>query len=232
MITHIERCERGSQNYPRALNELNGMPENLYYKGNISILNEMKSVAIIGSRECSEKALSFSYETGAIAARNNIAVINGLALGCDTAAIKGALSIGGKCVAIMPAGLNSIYPKSNSVLADEILKCGGCLISEYAPDIEPKKYTYVQRDRLQSALSQGIFVVEADLDSGTMHTVEAAIKQRKVMAAYLDALVEASGNRYVIDKKGREITSIQDFEKYLGELPSNEEIKQLSLWDL
>lgn len=232
MITHIEKCEKGSDNYPKALENLKGMPACLYFKGDIAILNDLKSVAIVGSRECSEGALSFSYEVGALAAKKGVAVVNGLALGCDTAAIKGAISNGGKCVAIMPSGLNNIYPKSNSELADKILECGGCIISEYEPDVEPKKYTYVQRDRLQSALSQGVFVVEAGIESGTMHTVEAALKQNRVLAAYADALIKASGNRYVIEKHGKEITNIDDFETFINNLPALGENRQMTLWDL
>ena len=232
MITQIEKCEKGSSNYPKALENLKGMPVCLYYIGDISILNDMKSIAIVGSRECSEGALSFSYEVGALAAKKGVVVVNGLALGCDTAAMKGAVSNGGKCVAIMPSGLNNIYPKSNSELADRILECGGCLISEYEPDVEPKKYTYVQRDRLQSALAQGVFVVEATIESGTMHTVEAALKQDRVLAAYADALIKASGNQYVIDKQGKEISDINDFEMFINNLPARDENRQMTLWDL
>ena len=232
MITHIEKCEKGTPGYPAILDGLKGMPQCLYFKGDISILNRMKSVAIVGSRECTERALSFSREAGALAAAKNVIVINGLAIGCDTAAIEGAVSNGGKCVAIMPSGLNSIYPKSNSKLADEILECGGCIISEYAPDIVPHKYTYVQRDRLQSALAGGVFVVEAGLGSGTMHTVEAALKQNRVLGAYADAMIKASGNQLVIDKHGKPISNIKDLEQFIEDIPQLEENRQMTLWDM
>ena len=81
-------------------------------------------------------------------------VVNGLAVGCDTAALRGALSEGGRCVAVLPCGLDMVVPSVNEYLAQEILEKGGCLISEYAEGTEPEKYRYVQRDRLQGRLSE------------------------------------------------------------------------------
>lgn len=230
MIYHINRCKKGDTDYPKALAELKGMPELLYYKGDISILNKSRNIAIIGSRECSDKALSFSHEAGRVAAECGLNVVNGFAIGCDTAAILGAVENGGKCVAIMPGGLNTIYPKSNSELADKVLDNGGCIISEYEPDTIPKKYTFVERDRLQSAISQGILVVEAQMSSGTMHTVNAAIKQNRCIAAYADAILKASGNDYVINHRGTTVYDEETLKGYFLRLPEIETYEQLSLF--
>ena len=128
----IKYCTVGDNCYPRVLRKIANRPAVLYYKGNITILNERHNLAVIGGRRCSKKAEELAFMTGEYCAQYNINVINGLALGCDTAALKGALHNGGKCVAIMPSGLDNIYPQSNSELADDIVSHGGCLISEYS----------------------------------------------------------------------------------------------------
>lgn len=228
MTYQIFKCAKGDMNYPKAFSNLKGMPDLLYYKGDISLLNTYNSVAIVGSRECSDKSLSFSSEAGETAAKMGLVVVNGLALGCDTAAIVGALRCGGKCVAILPGGLNNIVPKSNENLAKRILDAGGCLISEYAPNVPPKKYTYVQRDKLQSAVSQGVLVVETKIDGGTMHTAEAAIKQRRKIAAYAAELERKSGNKYLLDSGNLPITDLNGLKDYYISLGKDMEWEQLS----
>ncbi len=230
MTYKINRCSVTDDRYPVAFKGLKGMPGVLYYRGDISIVNHNKSVAIIGSRNCSETALFFSREAGRKAAEMGLVVVNGLAIGCDTAAILGALDVGGKCVAILPGGLNHIAPKSNESLAERILDHGGCLLTEYEPDALPKRYTYVQRDRLQSALSQGVLVVETTIDGGTMHTVEAAIKQKRKLAAYAEKLTSNSGNKLIVDKGNMGVSNLDDLREYYLSLERDDIYEQLTLF--
>lgn len=90
-----------NQHYPKGMLKLNKKPI-LFCKGNMELVNASKNVAVIGARRASENGLKISYETGRILAERQITLVNGLALGCDTEAVKGALSAGGKCIAIMP----------------------------------------------------------------------------------------------------------------------------------
>ncbi len=232
MSFSIEKCDIDDDIYPVVLKHLNGMPQVLYYQGNISILNDEKCVAIVGSRDCSDEALSFSRKAGEEAAKQGLVVVNGLAIGCDTAAIIGALDVGGKCAVILPGGLDHITPKSNMKLAERILENGGCLISEYEHDVTPKKYTYVQRDRLQSAISQGVFVVETKIDGGTMHTYEAATKQKRKVAAYVFGLLgNNSGNKLIIDKGNTAVNNVDELKEFYISLGKDMEWEQLSLFD-
>ena len=145
--------------------------------GEISFLNDFRAVAVIGSREASKDAMFNAYMSGQYAAMEGFAVVNGLAVGCDTAALRGALSKGGRCVAVLPCGLDMIVPSVNEELAQEILEKGGCLISEYEAGTGAEKYRFVQRDRLQSGLSEAVLVVYAGEDSGSLKTAEFARKQ-------------------------------------------------------
>lgn len=227
----IYTCEKSDIRYPRGMKELSNMPSLLYYKGNIEIVNQYKNVAVIGSRKASKEGLVFAYDTGKIAAELGINVVNGLALGCDTEALRGALSVGGKCIALMPCGLDRIQPSSNSRLAYDILESGGCLISQYPPGTDVQKYYYIERDRLQSAISQGVLLVEAQMKSGTMHTAEYAIRQYKRLACYWYRMVGMASGNQVLEEKGKASTiktenGVRDF---LVEIKGEGTFEQLSL---
>lgn len=229
----IAICKRDEEQYPRILRQMSGMPSVLYYKGNIGILNQQKSIALIGTRTPSDAGKTLSYESGRRIGTANINLVNGLALGCDTEALKGALAAGGKCVAVMPCGLDEIIPKANQRLAEEILEKGGCLISEYPPGTKVQKYSYVQRDRLQSGVSREVVIVEAELKSGTMHTAEFAMRQHKRLACFYYKMLELhSGNRYLEDTgKAQVLKSLEDMDVLIANvLAENEdEYEQLTL---
>ena len=202
MSYEIMRCESTDEDFPIALNVLKKKPSCIYYVGDIGVLNREKNVAIVGSRDCSEYARHLAYEAGKIAATKHLTVVNGLAVGCDTEALLGALEKNGRCVVVLPGGLNQLYPKQNEKLADRIISSGGCLISEYPPDTKPQRYTFVERDRIQSGLSQGVLVIETASDGGTMHTANAAVSQAKRLAVYASALLKnATGNRLLEEQR-------------------------------
>lgn len=228
----ISYCTIEDKCYPNALKELSDRPVVLYYKGEIGILNAYKNIAVIGSRNCSFKGRELAFKTGRLLAGDGMVVVNGLALGCDTEALRGALDILGKCVAIMPCGLDNIQPKSNRGLAQKIIDAGGCILSEYSVGTSLAKYQYVERDRLQSGVSQGIVIVEAEKQSGTMHTAEFAARQRRRLACYYHKLLEmSSGNKYLADS-GKAV-SIRDEEEALAfarGLPQTEIYQQMSLF--
>ena len=53
-------------------------------------------IAISGSRDTTQQALDAAYRIGRMLAKHGYTIVNGLARGCDTAATKGALSVGDK----------------------------------------------------------------------------------------------------------------------------------------
>ena len=156
----------------------------LYYRGDISLLKK-DVVAVIGSREISEWGRAVAKNISRALCRRGKTVLNGLALGCDAVALKEALDCGGKAVAVMPCGLDEVYPKTNRKLAEELLEKGGCLVSEYPPGVHPRKESFVARDRLQALFSGLVIVVESRQGSGTWHTVEYARRYQKMVACYI-----------------------------------------------
>ena len=140
-----------------------------------------------------------AYNAGSIIGKNGFNLVNGLALGCDAEALKGALAAGGKCAVVLPCGINEIYPKSNQWIAEEVLKQGGCLISEYPEGTRPEKYRFVQRDRLQSGMSQGVLVVEA-MEKVVLCILQSMQKNRIArLACYYHGLLKYSTGNNVLE---------------------------------
>lgn len=212
----VGRIELSDGIYPNRLAAISDPPFELYYKGDIGMVNQNRNIAVVGSRRVSEQGMEAAYQIGYELGRRDVNVVNGLALGCDTQALRGALAASGTCVAVMPCGLEQIVPQSNSGLADKLLSGGGCLFSEYPAQTPVRRYQYVERDRLQSGLSDGVIVIEAECDSGTMHTVRYAVRQGRRLACIDSRLVRySSGNRWLERQTGvqviRDITDLNSF---------------------
>ena len=106
-------------------------------------------------------------------------VVSGLALGIDAAAHEGALAAGGKTIAVLPVGLDRVYPPQNTALSERILEKGGTLISEYDPGTPSLKNHFLERNRIVSGLCRGIVVVEAPEKSGALSTASHALQQNR-----------------------------------------------------
>lgn len=167
-----------NEDYPKKLLEIKEPILYLFYRGKIDLIKD-KALAIIGSRQATEKSIQNAKESGKIFGLRNIVIVSGLAIGCDINAHIGCLEVNGKNLAVLPGPLDVIYPKENENIALEILQNEGCLISEYAIESKIEKYNFVKRDRIQSAIANTILVIEAKKNSGTIYTAKEAIKQNK-----------------------------------------------------
>ena len=192
----LEKCERldittiayGDETaYPERLNAIKDPPPVLYLKGNSEPLHERALVAIVGTREPTQHGQKAALALGVRAAHDRIPVVSGLALGCDTLGHRGCVDRNGTAIAVMAHGLDHLYPKANQGLAHDILETGGALVSEHPPGVKPTRWFFASRDRLQSALSDIVIVVETGLRGGTQHTIKAALEQRKLLACVTPA---------------------------------------------
>lgn len=155
------------------------IPVLLFYKGDLSITKK-PAVAIIGTREPSPQGKLAGERLGEYFANHGFNVVSGLALGCDTAGHRGALtSSQGTTTAFLAHGLDSVYPPENTVLAEEILDRGGLLMSEYAIGEHVNRNYLVNRDRLQAALADSTIVIQTGIKGGTMHAVNATLAAGK-----------------------------------------------------
>jgi DNA processing protein len=163
--------------FPALLREIPFPPFGLYYKG-APIGDEIK-LAIVGTRKVSPIGINIAKKFGADLALSKITSVSGLALGVDASSHEGALSVGGKTLAVLARGLDDIYPKQNERLANKILTTGGTLISEYPPGEPPYQNRFLERNRIVSGMSVGVLVIEAPERSGTLATSRFAVEQNR-----------------------------------------------------
>lgn len=167
--------------YPTRLNNIYDRPMCLYLKGSMPEENA-PSVAIVGARNCSEYGRQMAYDIGRQLAHAGVNVISGMARGIDGAAHGGALSAGGYTMGVLAGGVDKCYPRENIDIYNKMVVTGG-IISEYAPGLEPLAKHFPLRNRIISALSDVVVVVEARERSGSLITVDMALEQNKVVAA-------------------------------------------------
>lgn len=153
-------------------------PMVLFYKGDLSITRSPQ-LAVIGTREIT----SFGEKAGDFLAsrfsKQGFCIVSGLAIGCDTVGHKAALSVGGKTIAFLAHGLDTIYPPENELLAQEIVEKGGLLMSEYQMGVGVNRYNLVARDRLQAGLAMATLVIQTGEQGGTMHAANTTLMAMK-----------------------------------------------------
>jgi DNA processing protein len=163
--------------FPEDLRRIHAAPLVLYVKG---LLPPKRSaaVAVVGSRRCTPHGRSFAFHTARELASRGITIVSGLAYGIDAEAHRGALEAGGRTVAVLGNGLSAIYPKGHEELAGQIA-ASGALISEFPLNAKPLQAHFPRRNRIISAMSHGVLVVEAAENSGSLITAKYAAEQGK-----------------------------------------------------
>jgi DNA processing protein len=209
-----------SPDYPEYLKMIETIampPKRLWYIGNLP-KNREPTVAVIGTRKPTAYGREVVEQLSGELAKHGVIVASGLALGIDALAHKAALRAGGKTIAIMPCGLDQIYPRSHRQLALDILQAGGALISEYAPGEQAYPSNFIARNRIVSGVSDGVLIIEASLKSGTMHTAGFALDQgRSVMAVPGNITSAVSvGCNNLIKVGARPVAGISDILQELG----------------
>ena len=187
--------------YPQLLREIKNPPLLLYYMGRVPGLDRMPTIAMVGTRRMSAYGMRTAYRIAYELSAVGMTVISGMAAGIDGVCAAATLEAGGFPVAVLGCGLNFAYPPQHEPLMREIAK-RGLLLSEYPPGEKPLAYHFPVRNRLISALSQGVVVVEAGLGSGSLITAkEAVIQGKEVFAvpAGADGVGEAGAENLLRD---------------------------------
>ena len=171
-----------SSDYPELLKLLEDPPILLYCKGNKSLLEKYKNIAVIGTREPTAYGEMAAKKIARIFANEGYTIVSGLAKGIDTFGHLGALEANnGKTIAVLAGSLDRIYPAENKELAETILLNEGLLISEIGLGQKTNRGSFVKRDRIQSGLSLGVCPIQAPLKSGTHHTINYARLQKRLV---------------------------------------------------
>lgn len=169
---NVKLVSYADTDYPNCLKQIANPPLVLYVKGKLPAA--CYSIAIVGSRSCTEYGRRAATYFSEQLARCGIPIISGGARGIDTAAHKACLAAGGQTVAVLGCGLDIVYPEENGRLYTEIVAQGGAVITEYAPGVLPFNYNFPARNRIIVGLSQGVLVAEAAKRSGAIITANLA----------------------------------------------------------
>lgn len=162
--------------YPAQLKAIADPPLVLYIWGDRTVLLQ-DQLAMVGSRHPSANGRRLAWAFARAVSQAGLVVTSGLALGIDGASHEGALSVGGKTVAVLGGGIEQLYPKQHTALAEQIVAHGGAVVSEYGLSVAPRAAFFPRRNRVISGLSLGTCVVEAALRSGSLITARLANEQ-------------------------------------------------------
>lgn len=204
--------------YPESLRTIDNPPAVIYIQGNLPDLDNMNTVSIIGTRKATVYGVRTAFELGANLSREGFCVVSGGALGIDCAAHRGVLQQGGVTVCVLGCGIDFDYLRENKAMRQAITE-KGAVISEYPPGTPSSNRNFPQRNRIISALSKGLIVVEAPKASGSMITVGCALTQGKDIFAVMGNVDSpySEGSNALIKDGAIPVTSYKDVaEFYLG----------------
>lgn len=173
--------------YPENLKNISDPPICLYLKGSKDLLaNKNKKylvLAIVGTRKPTSYGIEVTRKFSSQLTEAGFVIVSGLAYGIDTIAHKSCLDKKGKTIAVLGCGVDIIYPAANRPLYENIIKNQGTIVSEFPPGQTVLKGLFIARNRIISALSLGVMVVEGTKDSGSLITASYAADQGKIVFA-------------------------------------------------
>jgi DNA processing protein len=201
--------------YPRLLLETADPPPLLYCRGRTELLNQ-PALAVVGSRNATAQGASNAEQFARSFSAAGLTIVSGLAQGIDAAAHRGGLAAAGSTIAVLGTGVDTVYPRANSVLAEEIA-ARGLLVSEFALGTQAFAHNFPRRNRLISGLAQGCLVIEAALASGSLITARSAAEQgREVFALPGSIHSPLSKGCHALIKSGAKL--VESAEDVLSEL--------------
>jgi DNA processing protein len=205
--------------YPPELRQIYDPPLLLYVRGNVAAISR-PGIAMVGTRHPTPYGMGMAERLACELAARNLIIFSGMARGVDTFAHRGAVSAKGKTVAVFGTGVDVMYPKENSRLADQILSFGGALISEFPLGTFAAPQNFPIRNRIISGISLGVLVVEAAEYSGTRITARCALEQnREVFAVPGNVTNKNSWGPNTLIKQGAKL--VATWEDVWEELPAN-----------
>ncbi|MFB3916911.1 MAG: DNA-processing protein DprA [Terriglobales bacterium] len=207
------------EGFPPQLKEIYDPPVALYVRGDASVLVR-PGIAVVGTRHPTPYGLGMAERLSCDLAARGLIIFSGMARGVDTAAHRGCLAAKGKTVAVFGTGIDVVYPRENKKIAEQILGCGGALVSEFPVGTFAAPQNFPIRNRIISGLSVGVLVVEASEYSGTRITSRCALEQnRELFAVPGNVVNKNSWTPNTLIKQGAKLTAT--WEDVWEELPAS-----------
>lgn len=211
--------EYASDSYPERLKYIQNPPSRLYVEGNIEILNEI-GIAVIGSRTNTQYGEKMCKKFVKNLVEYNINIISGLAFGIDSIAHKICLKNGGKTIAVLPSGLDNIYPSQHKELVQAIIDNGGAIISEYENNVKADSKKFLERNRIVAGLGIGTLVIEGGARSGTSVTAKYTREDGKPVFCIPSSLENIKGKttNELIQNGSKLVTNVEDILNYYSDI--------------
>jgi len=203
-------CWRDEE-YPARLKEVDDHPPVLYVRGTLLPEDEW-AVAVVGTRRATPYGRQAAEHFAVDLARHGITVVSGLARGIDAIAHRAAINNGGRTLAVLACGLDIVYPPEHGKLAAEITQ-HGALVSDYPLGTQPRSEFFPRRNRILSALSLGVLVIEGDVDSGALITARNAIDQNREVFAVPGSIYAPTyrgANKLIQEGEAKLVTRTED----------------------
>ncbi len=227
--THgIKIIDISQKSYPARLKSIADPPAVIFVKGEMPEIDNEPAITIVGPRKPDEYGVKSAFSLGRRLTLGGCLVISGGATGVDSYAHMGALSAGGKTVAVLGCGIDADYLKSNRELREKISE-NGCLISEFPPSVGASRITFPMRNRIMSALSLGTIVVEAGAKSGALITAAHAAEQGRDVFAIPGNPSDPNffgTNALIRDGARPLLTALDVFDEYISLYPDKIDIKK------
>lgn len=206
-----------SSEYPERLKRLHDPPSRLYLQGSLPDLKR-PVLAVVGTRKPSPYGLTLIDRLLKPVVEQGVHVVSGLALGIDGKTHQLVLRSGGLTSAVLPSGLDQVYPASHRLLAKQIVERGGALITEYGPGTRAAPYHFPARNRIVAALADAVLVIEAGKQSGTLITAEHALDIGVPVLAVPGPITSpmSAGTNHLLQLGAGLITSASDILHELG----------------
>lgn len=196
-------------NIPELLS-MKSYPKDLFYNGNFALLKKPK-ISIVGSRKPTQYSRSMTQQLSSALSRAGVCIVSGGAMGIDAMAHSGAGS--SNTIVVLPCGIDLRYPSVNKNLLDDIEK-NGLLLSQFESGFTATPWSFVVRNELVVALGDVLVVGEAELGSGTMKSVEFALKMKKEIYVLPQRLGESSGTNMLL--KNSLAKAIYDIDEFVS----------------
>jgi DNA processing protein len=198
------------QSYPKNLRQIFDPPPLLYVRGDLHMRDEL-AISMVGSRLTSHYGRMITERIAGDLASHGVTIVSGMARGIDSAAHRGALSVGGRTIAVLGCGVDIVYPRENRRLSEEII-AHGAIISEFPLSTPPDGANFPRRNRIISGLSLGVVVVQANSRSGSLITAGLALEQNRDVFAVPGnvGMAGSRGTNRLIKQGAKLIESAED----------------------
>ncbi len=207
-----------NKQFPAGLRFIPQPPTELFVRGNVDLLN-MPALAVVGSRAISPYGKRVTDQLVTEVAWAGITIVSGLALGVDALAHSATLATHSSTIAVLPCGIENIYPACHYQLARRIIEQGGAVVSEYGGTMRPQKFHFIARNRIIAGLSQAVLITEASVRSGSLHTAQFALEEGKEVMAVPGSIFSPTsvGTHNLIDTGARIVKDAEDIINFFND---------------